>query len=125
MGALQYLAIIRPDISTVNHASQFLQNPTDDHFLAVKSILCYIKGTSPFGLTYSRSKPCLLAYLDVDWASCPTHEDQPRAIPIFLVLVLFCGVPRNNLRSHFQVVSPSITLLLMLLQTLFGPHISW
>lgn len=37
LGALQYLTITRPDLSfAVNHLSQFLQAPIDDHYQAAK-----------------------------------------------------------------------------------------
>ena len=51
VGALQYLTITRLDISyAVNSISQFLHSPTEGHFLAVKGILRYVKGTLRFGL---------------------------------------------------------------------------
>lgn len=66
--ALQYLTITRPDLSyAVNHVSQFLQSPTESHFLAVKRILRYIKGTINFGLNFSRSSDySILGYSDAD-----------------------------------------------------------
>ncbi|XP_022032984.1 uncharacterized mitochondrial protein AtMg00810-like [Helianthus annuus] len=72
VGALQYLTITRPDLSyAVNQLSQFLQNPTIDHFRAVKRLLRYIKRTLSFGLTYSHPhKPCVIGYSDADWARC-------------------------------------------------------
>ena len=46
VGALQYLTITHPDIAhAVNSVNQFLHAPTIDHFLAVKRILRYVKGT--------------------------------------------------------------------------------
>lgn len=46
VGALQYLTITRPDLSyAVNVINQVLNAPMDDHFLAVKRILRYVKGT--------------------------------------------------------------------------------
>nr|XP_043615787.1 secreted RxLR effector protein 161-like [Erigeron canadensis] len=76
IGALQYLAITRPDISyVVNQVSQFLDKPTVHHFQEVKHILRYIKGTLTFGLTFSKpSMPSLLGYSDADWARC--HETR-------------------------------------------------
>ncbi|KAJ9552405.1 hypothetical protein OSB04_016450 [Centaurea solstitialis] len=55
VGALQYLTITRPDLAyAVNSVRQFLQAPTVDHFLAVKRILRYVKGTLAFGLSITR-----------------------------------------------------------------------
>ncbi|XP_068636990.1 uncharacterized mitochondrial protein AtMg00810-like [Aristolochia californica] len=74
VGALQYLTISRPDIAhVVNSVSQFLHAPTEDHFLAVKRILCYVKGTLHFGLSFRPSTvpSALVAYSDADWAGCP------------------------------------------------------
>ncbi|RVW88335.1 Retrovirus-related Pol polyprotein from transposon RE1 [Vitis vinifera] len=67
--ALQYLTITHPDIAhAVNSVSQFLHAPTTDHFLAVKRILHYVKGTLHFGLTFRPSTipSALVAYSDVD-----------------------------------------------------------
>ena len=51
VGAVQYLTITRPDMAyVVNSVSQFSHAPTANHFLAVKRILCYVKGTLHFGL---------------------------------------------------------------------------
>ena len=44
VGALQYLTIIRPDIThAVNSISQFMHAPNEHHFQAVKRILRYVK----------------------------------------------------------------------------------
>ena len=46
LGALQYLTIMRPDIAhTINFVGWFFHAPIVDHFLAVKRIFCYVKGT--------------------------------------------------------------------------------
>ena len=69
IGALQYLTITRPNIAyAVNSVSQFLHAPTADHFLAVKRILRYVKGTLHFGLTFCPSTvpSTLVAYSDAD-----------------------------------------------------------
>ena len=45
--ALQYLTITRLDIAhAINSVSQFLHSPTNDHFLAIKRILRYVKRTA-------------------------------------------------------------------------------
>jgi Reverse transcriptase (RNA-dependent DNA polymerase) len=70
VGALQYATITRPDLSfTVNKVSQFMHNPTVNHWSAVKRILRYIHGTLSHGLTFhSNSSITLQAYSDADWA---------------------------------------------------------
>lgn len=51
IGALQYLTITCPDIAyVVNKVCQFMHNPTDDHWVAIKQILRYLKSTPSNGL---------------------------------------------------------------------------
>jgi hypothetical protein len=51
VGALQYLAITRPDIAfSVNKCSQFMHDPRDIHWTAVKCILRYLKHSISYGL---------------------------------------------------------------------------
>lgn len=73
VGALQYATITRPNISfAVNNVRQFMAQPLDTHWVAVKRILRYLKGTISWGI---HLKPItigpvsLSAYCDVDWGS--------------------------------------------------------
>ncbi len=51
VGVLQYLAITRPDIAfSVNKCSQFMHDPRDIHWTAVKRILRYLKHSISYGL---------------------------------------------------------------------------
>ncbi|KAJ9542144.1 hypothetical protein OSB04_028650 [Centaurea solstitialis] len=86
VGAIQYLTITRPDISyAVNQVSQFLQAPTHSHYQSVKRILCYVKGTLSFGLTFSRHQStALLGYSDADWARCLETRRSTYGYSIFL-----------------------------------------
>lgn len=46
VGALQYMTITRSELSfSVNKVCQFMQNPTEEHWKAVKRILRYLQGT--------------------------------------------------------------------------------
>ncbi|XP_058070005.1 uncharacterized mitochondrial protein AtMg00810-like [Magnolia sinica] len=86
VGALQYLTITRPDLAqSVNSISRFLHAPTEEHFQAVKRILCYVKGTLHFGLTFFASPSTgLLAYSDADWAGCPNTRRSTSGYSIYL-----------------------------------------
>jgi hypothetical protein len=81
------LTITRPDIAhAVNSVSQFLHSPTNDHFIAVKRILCYVKGTLHCGLTFhpSATPTTLIAYFDADWAGCPDISRSTSNYSIYL-----------------------------------------
>ncbi|PKU66151.1 Retrovirus-related Pol polyprotein from transposon TNT 1-94 [Dendrobium catenatum] len=69
VGSLQYLTLTRPDITyAVNKACQFMHQPTDINFDAVKRILRYIKGTINYGLPLSGNSFTLTSFVDSDWA---------------------------------------------------------
>ena len=73
VGALQYVTVTRPDTAfVVNKTCQFMVHPTGVHWLAVKRILRYLKGSISHGLHFQSSSPLdLQGYSDADWASCP------------------------------------------------------
>ena len=103
VGALQYLTITRPDIAhVVNSVSQFLHAPTIDHFLAVKRILRYVKGTLHFGLTFRPSTipSALVAYSDADWAGYPDTRRSTSGYSIYL---------GNNLVSWSAKKQPTVS----------------
>jgi hypothetical protein len=76
VGSINYLAVTtRPDISfAVSHLSQFLTNPTEAHFDAIKQVYSYVYGTKGLGLTYQVGKPGLTGYVDADWAGNVTDR---------------------------------------------------
>ncbi|GKA53516.1 ribonuclease H-like domain-containing protein [Tanacetum coccineum] len=75
-GALQYLTFTRPDISyAVQQVCLFMHDPREPHFSALKRILRYVCGTLTCGLQlYASTTSSLVAYLDADWAGCPTTQ---------------------------------------------------
>ncbi|OMO81232.1 Reverse transcriptase, RNA-dependent DNA polymerase [Corchorus capsularis] len=72
IGTLQYLLLTRPDISfAINKLAQFMHQPTDLHWQALKRVLRYLKGTLSNGLVIKKSPAqihSLIAYADADWA---------------------------------------------------------
>eukprot|EP00253_Pinus_taeda_P032099 PITA_32099 len=70
VGSLIYLTATRPDISfSVSYISRFMSAPKADHWIAAKRVLRYVRGTSDYGLLYTRSSdPILSGYTDSDWA---------------------------------------------------------
>ncbi|XP_026415820.1 uncharacterized protein LOC113311186 [Papaver somniferum] len=93
-GALQFLTMTRPDITyDVNQVCQFMHAPTDIHFLAVKRIFRYLKGTLGKGLFFRPSSSfqvsgsfydTVYAYSDVDWAGNPDNRRSTAGTCVFV-----------------------------------------
>jgi hypothetical protein len=74
VGALMHLAVTtRPDISeAVSSMSQFASDPGQEHWMGVKRIMRYVKGSTGKGLFYGRcdGATVLEAYSDANYAEC-------------------------------------------------------
>ena len=71
VGALMHLTTAtRPDIAyAVGYVSRFMENPQEDHWIAVKRIFRYLQGTKTHGICYKTSdKINFCGYSDADWA---------------------------------------------------------
>jgi len=71
IGALMFLtSVSRPDIAfEVSRAAQFMSCFNEDHWIAAKRILRYLRGTISVGIMFSPDKLDLQAYADADYAS--------------------------------------------------------
>lgn len=72
VGSLLYLAnATRPDLAfATSDMSRFNSNHAEEHWIGVKRILRYLKGTSMMKLRFSREKKSSLhAFCDADWGS--------------------------------------------------------
>jgi histone deacetylase 1/2 len=80
------LTLTRPDISfAVNKVCQFLSQPTEVHWEAVKRILRYVKGTLQTGLQIRKSPLTGISiFTDADWAG---DVDDRRSTSGFAVFV--------------------------------------
>lgn len=64
----------RPDIAfAVGKLSRFTSNPGPQHWLAIRRVLRYLKGTINYGITYSGEPPILEGYSDASWI---TNEED-------------------------------------------------
>lgn len=91
VGALQYATITRPEISyAVNKVCQFMSQPLETHWTAVKRILHYLKATVSHGLHLqpaSSSFPLLLTgFSDADWVADPDDRCSTSGSCIYLGL---------------------------------------
>jgi hypothetical protein len=86
VGGLQYLTLIRPDLSfIVNKVCQYIQRPTDLHWAAVKRILRFVKGTIECGLNIHQSRSLMLSgFSDADWAGCIDDRCSTSGFAVFL-----------------------------------------
>ncbi|MCI61159.1 copia protein, partial [Trifolium medium] len=87
------------------------------HWVAVKRILRYLKGTGHHGFLLSLASPstipALKAFCDADWASDPDAGATPLELPFILVLTLSLGGPRSNLSLLDQAQKLNIGALNM------------
>jgi len=89
VGALQYATLTRLEIAfDVNKVCQFMAIPLDSHWVVVKRILRYLKGTLFDGLHFQPvvlSHPVpLTTFCDADWASDVDDRRSTSGIAIFL-----------------------------------------
>ncbi|KAK2442007.1 putative mitochondrial protein [Trifolium repens] len=70
VGSLMYLLATRPDLAySVCLIARFMERPTEDHLVAAKRILRYLKGTANLGILYERGvKQALQGWTDSDYA---------------------------------------------------------
>ena len=87
VGSLIYLTTCtRPDLSyAVGKLSQHLAEPHQQHLIAAKHILRYLRGTSQYDLCYKKNKGLsILAYSDADWASDPNDRRSTTGFCFYL-----------------------------------------
>lgn len=107
IGSLMYLTVsTRPDIAfVVSKLSQYLESPSNDHWLAAKRVLAYLKGTSNHGVLYNgMDNSPLKLYTDADFAMCLDTRKSTSGV----VITLF-GSPISWISRKQGVVTDSTT----------------
>lgn len=86
IGQLIYLTTTHPDISfVVQQLSQFVSDPTENHYKVVIRILQYLKYNPAHGLFYpSNYNLVLSSFADSDWATYPTTCRSTTGFTVFL-----------------------------------------
>ena len=86
IGALQDVTLTQSYIAfVVNRACQFMANPIETHWLVVKQILRYLKGTLSYGLQLHQANFLdLQGYTNADWASYPDDRRSTNGYCLFL-----------------------------------------
>jgi hypothetical protein len=77
VGSLMYVMVgTRPDLAfAVALVSKFCSNPSTTHWLAVKRIFRYLKGTANYGIEYQATRADqLIGYCDSDWGNDNTDR---------------------------------------------------
>jgi transposase InsO family protein len=103
VGSLMYAAVAtRPDITfAISTLSQFLDNPGELHWEAVKRVFRYLAGTKTHSLTYGNEHHDLLGYTDADGAS----QEHRHAISGFAFLIDGAAVSWTSKKQELVTLS--------------------
>ena len=100
VGAFQYLTLTRPDLSfVVNKVCQYMHNPSNNKWAAVKRILRYLQHTKDMCLFIPKSDTQFLqAFTDADWAGSLDDRKSTGGYAIFMGSALCLGRQRSNVQ---------------------------
>ena len=104
--------------------------PTSTHLQVVKCVLRYLKGSLFYGLSFQPSFSLdLIAYIDVDWASCPDDRCSTSGYCIYFGGNMVCWstskqkvVSRSSTESEYKGLANAaakLTWIQSLLKELF------
>lgn len=131
VGSLRYLTLTRPEIAfSVNLACQHMHDPRESHFVAVKRILRYIKGTLHQGLMFVPGSLKLTAYSDADWAGDQITRRSTTGFCLYLGpnLISWCAkkqhtVARSSTEVEYRALAQCTTELTWVHQLLVDLHV--
>jgi hypothetical protein len=86
--SLRYLLHTMPDLTfSVNYLSRFMEEPKQEHYVAVKRLLCYVAGTVDYGLMYPRGNGgeiSIVGYNDSDMGGDVDDSKSTSGVVFFL-----------------------------------------
>lgn len=87
----------------INALSRFNNNPSSEHWPAVKRIFRYLQGAKDLNLVYTgKGNDEIVGYCDADWASNCATESQAQVTFLCCRVVLFPGDHTNNKRPPYR-----------------------
>lgn len=106
LGELMHLMVqTRPDLAyCVSRLAQFMSNPTEQHWLALKRILQYLQGTKDLGICYRHAlgNLSMSVWTDSSWGEDP---DDSRSTNGYLVLMAGAPVAWKSTKQQFVALS--------------------
>ena len=132
VGALQYATIIRPEIAfCVNKVCQFMHQPLQSHWQAVKRILRYLQGTLSYGIHIVPSPNLnLFAFCDANWGSDPDDKCSTIGFCIFLggnivswMSKKQASVSRSSTEAEYRSLAATVAELTWLKSLLTELHV--
>ncbi|KAG6526851.1 hypothetical protein ZIOFF_016854 [Zingiber officinale] len=132
VGKLIYLTFTRPDLCyTVQVLSQYMSQPTIEHFKAALRVLRYLKGSPGCGVFYSSTSPrTLKVYSDSDWAKCQDTRRSVSGYCVFLGNSIISGkakkqnsVAKSSTEAEYRAMSTATCEVLWILNLLRSFHI--
>ncbi|CAN6557239.1 unnamed protein product [Malus baccata var. baccata] len=109
---------------------KFMHSPLESHFVAVKRILRYLKGTLDWGICFRPGSLSLKAYTDADWVGDPNDRRSTTGVVIFLGNnpVSWSSkkqhtVSRSSTEVEYRTMATTIAGLVWLQQLLKDLHI--
>ncbi|CAA7394260.1 unnamed protein product [Spirodela intermedia] len=121
VGALPYTTITRPDIAfSVHKACQTMHTPSTQHWVNLKHLLRYLKGSILHSLLFRHSPSLsLAAFSNADWVGSPSDRQFTRVYLIFFGTNLVSWsskkqptVARSSTAAEYRAVADTIAELL-------------
>jgi hypothetical protein len=127
IGILLYTKTSHLDIMhAFGMVGRYHATPKHSHFLAIKRIFRYLKGTMKYGLWYPRNQNFQLSiFSDVDWANCVDERKRTSGGALFLGDSLVAWLSKNQgyislstIKGKYITATTCCTQVLWMIQTL-------